>query len=576
MNDPTFCIALLLRDYDISVCSNYFGYGKAIECDPDDVLMGFAICDRILKSNQRITVELFEEIRGNLEAYNLFYETVSPLNIPTMFLKTNHNNGQAKLICNALETAYHTILSYNKDISDGVLSPNTPIDIIVKGSSSEGDRAGKAYPIMAYVLDSAGVKGTIKCYDPYETTVKYNIGDIVMEHTSGRAPVDSDSYCVIDDIWINSSMIHYNKSKVFNQKAFVVSPKEMQPFFLDKQHVEIRKRSYVHSIDYRCGCYFDRDRLSCLECSYVEDLLQKLDSVRISKDYASSAYMSVLRTLIFSYDDQYSSKCGIRNDYYSPIYRMYIGLHKHDFLMRDCDESYKTFGITHRYAIGGVAKLSHPDSFDRKVFSSIQWCSALAALYRHRRKTTVLDKIHIHVSDIHSVNVGVMGSATTQGIMSEGFVLVTDDPRNIPQAELMSTTKIYGAYCVGNVTASGYPYYGTINMGTKVSFMSNYIEFADDILKFDSIYTEIELRERCLANGFSMISSSGIRNILFSNGKRDRDKELRFRRQNLGMADDDTDFKGTMRRLIKQLNNGDAMSKMSMSQISAVARSVLD
>lgn len=585
MNDPTFAIALLLRDYDVSFENGYFVYGKAIECDPDNVLMGFAICGHILKTNCKITSELFESVLNNLEGCGLYYEHLTPLVIPPLFLKTNHNNGQAKLICNALEVGLHVIESYNNDKVNG--SAPELVDIVVKGSSSEGDRAGKGYPILAYVLDSAGVPSRIRCYDPYESQVSYEIGMVKMEHFSTRAPSNVDAYAIIDDIWDPSSSIRYNNASIVNQKSFTVSPREMQPFFLDKQNIEIRKKNYTHNIDYRCGCLFDRENLSCLECSYVEDLLRKLDDVRLQYQfhrrdirdedvYSSSSFKGILRSLIFSYDTSLSSKCGVKANYYPIVYQMYTRLHKHDLLRRDGEDNYKAFDLTHRYVVGRIAQLSHPDSFDRKVLFSIQWCASLISLYRHRRRSTVLDKVHAIVSKKHDIDVGVMGAATTQGIMSDGYVLVTDDPQNIPQADLMGTSKLYGVYCVKPVEAPSFKYVAVQNYGLKVTVMSNHVEFVDDIVDFDSILTMDDLVKRCSETGFSRVSQMAIRDILFERGVRSRDKEYSIRRKYLGMAEDSFNFKETMRHVMSQLNNGDAMSRMLMSQISLIAETVLD
>jgi hypothetical protein len=587
MNDPTFAIALILREYEISFVDGYFVYGKTIECDPDDVLMGFAICSHILKTNKRITFDLFEETLGHLEGCGLNYETLTPLVIPPMFLKTNHNNGQAKLICNAAETALHVIEVFNSEVDSGVRDPTEKIEIIVKGSSSPGDFAGKAYPIMAYILDSAGVPAVIKSYDPFESQVKYSIGNVEMEHSPVCAPSGLGAFAIIDDVWSAGSMSRSNTAKVVNQKSFTVSPREMQPFFLDKQIIEVRIRNYRHTIDYRCGCLFDRENLSCLECSYVEDLLRKLNHVRLKYQHSrldvsahgvlgSSNFMGVLRSLIFSYDSFFVNRCGVKMNYYPAIYRMYTRLHKHDFIRRDCEESYKVFDLTHRYVISRVAFLSHPDSFDSKVFSSIQWCASLISLYRHRRKSTVLDKLHVIASTIHDTDVGVMGSATTQGIMSDGYVLVTDDARNIPHADLMGTSKLYGVYCTKVVDAPSFKYVAVQDYGIKVVVMSNYIEFVDDILKFDSILSTVDFDKRSRECGFTRISQLGIKEILFTNGARDRDKEYRLRRSTLGDISDTMEFKKLVKKIISQLNNGDAMARMLMSQIALVAESVLD
>jgi len=333
------CVSFLneavARTYD----GLYVSFG-VVETDIESIVYGLICAEKIWLTNQKVTTRLMLDATMNPEKYGILGEDFTEDDIPMMFRKNNHVNGQSKLLCNDLEVM--TIVAE---------SDKDTVNMAVFGSSSQNYNAGSSYHVSAYLLSLMNLKKVnVSLFDYFETSHQYNIDNVsVMSYSTPC--VDKTEYdVVIDDTWLPDKGVWDEKEyegKIYNVKHFESSPRYLQPFFQDGLMREVRKTSYKWDYEYRGDCYFG-SHLPCYECSYVENLTRRLIEAIKRRHNGEFAYGQKLKLILSSWIYRFMSKRSspfMHYDYHPSMLNVFISAYK---LRSFSLEDYITSGLQDR------------------------------------------------------------------------------------------------------------------------------------------------------------------------------------------------------------------------------------
>jgi hypothetical protein len=324
--EPLDAVVFLNNEIERSYEGGFVLLGN-VQVEEEVIIYGLIIFEKIWLTKGKITEKDFDMISDNPLAYGIDQIECDEYDIPNMFRKNQHENGQSKLLCNALEVM--TVVA-ESDMEE--------VNMCVEGSSSQNINAGSAYHVSAYILSLMNLKkASLHLYDFFETSHVFRIGNVSVKSFTHPNEHKREYNVVIDDTWLpGKTEWKPPTAGIWSVKNFELLPEYLQPFFEAGVMRETRKSSYKWDYSYKGSCFFEKR--PCYECSYVYNLVNRLIQALRKRD-SSNTYLEKLRPVLYSWIYKYRHRRKdkfLKFEYHSAMLNTYIAAYKlRDFNIHD-------------------------------------------------------------------------------------------------------------------------------------------------------------------------------------------------------------------------------------------------